>query len=84
MDDRSFQFAKGFVKHELNALIVDNPNAGSMRIPVEFMAITRLFWGQHAILADLEAEANWHRVVFPLFSEPTSPPPSASTSTRLK
>ena len=35
--------------------------------------ILRLLWGQHAVLADLGAESNWHRIVFPLLKEPYRP-----------
>lgn len=74
MDDRPFRFTREFVKKEIRSLLALQRGArGALRMPVEFVAILRLLWGQHALLADLGAESNWHRIVFPLLKEPYSP-----------
>lgn len=74
MDDRTFRFSREFVKKEIRSLLALQRGArGALRMPVEFVAILRLLWGQHALLADLGAESNWHRIVFPLLKEPYTP-----------
>lgn len=74
MDDRSFRFTREFVKKEIRSLLALQRGArGALRMPVEFVAILRLLWGQHALLADLGAESNWHRIVLPLLKEPYTP-----------
>ncbi len=74
MDDRSFRFTRDFVRQEIRSLLALQRGAkGALRMPVEFVAILRLLWGQHALLADLGAESNWHRIVFPLLKEPYTP-----------
>jgi predicted unusual protein kinase regulating ubiquinone biosynthesis (AarF/ABC1/UbiB family) len=74
MDDRPFRFTREFVRHEIRSLLTLQRGArGALRMPVEFVAILRLLWGQHALLADLGAESNWHRIVFPLLKEPYTP-----------
>ncbi|WP_301101893.1 AarF/UbiB family protein [Propionivibrio sp.] len=72
--DRTFRFDKPFVHAEQMALIQLCQSAKrTLRMPREFVAILRLLWGQHALLADLNAEANWHRIVFPLLEEASDP-----------
>lgn len=74
MDDRPFRFTREFVRKEIRSLLaLQRGSRGALRMPVEFVAILRLLWGQHAVLADLGAESNWHRIVFPLLKEPYRP-----------
>lgn len=69
--DRPFKFTKDFVNQEMRGLLKLFQNStGGFFMPVEFVAILRLLWGQHALLADLEAEANWHAIVYSLLKEP--------------
>jgi arsenite methyltransferase len=72
--DRNFKFTKEFVNQELRELL-DNfhSSPGAYRMPVEFVAILRLLWGHHSILADLQAEGNWHAAVYSLLKEPSQP-----------
>jgi len=74
LENRDFRFTRGFVQRESSALLSLQKlgPSGMVQIPTQLLAITRLFWGLHAVLADLEAEANWHRLVVPLLHEPTS------------
>lgn len=68
--DREFEFSADFVNQEMRALLNSfRSSSGRLRMPVEFVAILRLLCGQHSILADLNAKANWHRIVYPLIKE---------------
>ena len=69
MEDKPFQFTKEFVDREFRTLFELFRKLSGGRMPVEFVAILRLLWGQHAIMADLQAEGNWHRLVLPLLRE---------------
>ncbi len=68
--DSNFRFTKEFVDTEMRGLLgLYRSSQNGLRMPVEFVAILRLLWGQHTILADLGAEANWHAAVYPLLKE---------------
>lgn len=72
--DRIFRFTKAFVQDELKALLkMFKTSDGKLRMPVEFVAIVRLFWGHHALFADLQAESNWHQIVYPLLEKRSDP-----------
>lgn len=67
--DKIFTFDKGYVEKELQAIAHLYKAQEGNRLPVEFLSITRLVTGLHAILADLNASANWHRGVFHLLEK---------------
>lgn len=67
--DRPFRFDAAFLG-TMDNLIVYGDRVGRVRVPPEFVAVSRLFFGQYALLCDLEAEANYHRLLMPHLKNP--------------
>ncbi len=70
-EDRMYRFTSSFLNSELKKLFYYGNKIGTFRMPPEFVAISRLFAGQYALLSDLGAESNWHRILMPLLNGPT-------------
>lgn len=63
--DASFQFLPTFTRSRLGKVFYYDNHVGPIRIPPEYVALSRLFAGKYSILADLQAEANWHQILMP-------------------
>jgi predicted unusual protein kinase regulating ubiquinone biosynthesis (AarF/ABC1/UbiB family)/ubiquinone/menaquinone biosynthesis C-methylase UbiE len=73
--DEPFQFTNDFIYHQLNEVVTSQKRAGAIPLPEEFVAYIRLFWGLFSVLAQLNAEANWQKIILPILKEPSYPPP---------
>jgi len=70
--DGLFRFDAAFLG-TMDNLVVYSDRVGRLRVPPEFVAVSRLFFGQYALLCDMEAEANWHRLIVPYLKSPIEP-----------
>lgn len=70
--DQPFRFDAAFLG-TMDNLVIYSDRVGRLRVPAEFVAVSRLFFGQYAILCDLEAEANWYRLLMPYLKGPIEP-----------
>ncbi|MCB9757199.1 MAG: AMP-binding protein [Candidatus Omnitrophica bacterium] len=70
-DDRVFGFTPDFIKAEVGKIFYYDNKVGPLHMPSEFTAISRLFAGQYAVFSDLQAKANWHRILMPMLLGPT-------------
>lgn len=70
-EDKVFKFTSEFMNSELKKLFFYGGKVGTLRMPPEYIAISRLFAGKYAVLSDLQAEANWHKILMPLLQAPT-------------
>lgn len=70
--DRPFRFDAAFLG-TMDNLVVYGDRVGRVRVPPEFVAVSRLFFGQYALLCDLEAETNYHRLLMPHLHNPIEP-----------
>jgi long-chain acyl-CoA synthetase len=70
--DEPFRFDAEFLG-TMDNLVVYSDRVGRLRVPPEFVAVSRLFFGQYALLCDLEAEANWNRLLMPHLHGPIEP-----------
>lgn len=65
MVDEDFQFTHDFLKSLLREIFIQQIAVKDLHVPVEFLAISRLFWGVNAVMADMNAECNFHRLTVP-------------------
>ncbi len=68
-EDAPFRFTPEFVREEGRALFRHQIGIAKVVSPPELVAFTRLFWGQHSLLADLGAVINIHRLTMPLLDD---------------
>jgi len=54
-----FRFNRHYVERTWRAMFTENLNKLRMNLPADFLFLTRLQWGLHFVLAELEAEADW-------------------------
>ncbi len=74
--DAPFHFTPDFIYTQLNKVVTGQmTQPGAVQLPEEFFANVRLYWGLFSVLAQLGAEANWHRILLPTFTGPSYPPP---------
>lgn len=71
MDDRPYRFDNNYMKHHLGKLFKHDPRAGVVRIPPEFIAISRFYAGLYAIFCDLEVDINWRDQTMQILNERT-------------
>jgi hypothetical protein len=57
-----FRFNRHYAERTWRAMIVENPNRMRMNLPADFLFLNRFFWGMHAVLANLEALADWRAI----------------------
>lgn len=69
LEDKPFRYSREFVRGELLAISEFYRRHGPVRLSVNHLMVHRVFWGHHAIFADLEAEFNLHRVLIPLLRQ---------------
>ncbi len=65
-EDRTFRFTHEYVRKTWEVLVLENPNKTRMNLPKDWLFVNRLQWGLYAVLAELGAESNWHRRLWPL------------------
>jgi len=70
-EDRLYKFTREFMSREIGKIFYYPNNVGPIRMPPQFAAMSRLFGGMYSVLADLEAEANWHKILVPYMKAPT-------------
>jgi predicted unusual protein kinase regulating ubiquinone biosynthesis (AarF/ABC1/UbiB family) len=73
VEDSPFLFTEHFARRELNELITTGSQGGAMRVPEDYLAYSRLFWGLYTLLAHLQVEANWHRIILPTLRSAAEP-----------
>jgi predicted unusual protein kinase regulating ubiquinone biosynthesis (AarF/ABC1/UbiB family) len=65
-EDRSFRFTREYTQKSFRLIFApDGEFAGFQKkldMPRDFVFVNRLQWGVYSLLADLRAEANWHRI----------------------
>jgi hypothetical protein len=65
-DDRSFRFGREYTQKSFRLVFApDGEFEGfhkRLNMPRDFVFVNRLQWGVYSVLADLRAEANWHRI----------------------
>ncbi|MBI2343723.1 MAG: AarF/ABC1/UbiB kinase family protein [Deltaproteobacteria bacterium] len=66
--DRPFTFTREFVAGRWAAQLKEYPQPTQMHFPHELLFINQLQWGLYAVLADLQATANWTRHFVPLLT----------------
>jgi hypothetical protein len=68
--DTPFRFTSDYVRETWRVMIVDNQNKYRMNMPRDWVFANRLQWGLFAVLALLEAEANWREPLLGLLYGP--------------
>jgi predicted unusual protein kinase regulating ubiquinone biosynthesis (AarF/ABC1/UbiB family) len=68
-EDRPMRFDRAAVRRDIELWFVKNPEARKAVLPPPYLLALRAYWGNFAILAELEAEANWYRVARDVLSE---------------
>ena len=71
----AFRFSSEYVSETWRAMIVDNQNKFRMNMPREWIFANRLQWGLFAVLALLDAEADWRTIILDLLYAPGEPRP---------
>ncbi len=51
-------------------MVTLNPNAKISSYPIDLIAIDRLTWGINSVLAQLDAEVNYHRIIKRVLGDP--------------
>ncbi len=70
MEDKPFKFTKEHIREEIEAMVTLNPNAKISSYPIDLIAIDRLTWGINSVLAQLDAEVNYHRIIKRVLGDP--------------
>lgn len=65
-----FRFTPEFVARLWRVMIVDNPNKHCTNNPKDWVFVNRLQWSLYAVLARLEATANFRSLIWGLVREP--------------
>ncbi len=73
MRERDFRFSNEFVRETYDALLFRNPNKMRVGMPPEWLFLNRLQWGIFAILAQLRAGPNVHRIWREVIESKTDP-----------
>ena len=60
--DATYRFSPSYTERTWRELL-DSPERFKLTMPKDMLFTTRLQWGLCALLADLGAEANWHRIM---------------------
>lgn len=84
-EDAPFRFTKAFASEAVRYLVRHGKEIALKkgdphlpkppRTPTEMTFVNRLQWGFASVLAGLEAESNWKKLVWPFVAGPTLPPP---------
>ncbi len=69
LEDRSFHYTRDFVRKELLSMSNFYKQHGPVRLSANHLIVHRVFWGHHAIFADLDAKFNLHRILVPLLQQ---------------
>ncbi len=65
INDRDFKITHPYLKYHLGTIFERLISRGNIHVPVEFLALTRLYFEKFAIMAELDVELNYYRMTMP-------------------
>jgi long-chain acyl-CoA synthetase len=71
ISDRNFRITHQYLKQYLRTIFEKIVSAGDVHVPIEFLALTRLYFEVFAIMAHLDIELNYYQLTIPYLSANT-------------
>lgn len=74
--DKPFKYTSDFVQSEIEKMYKNNPNLFKLSIPKDFVFAMRLLLGFDSVMATMQAESNWRKILLEaLYDDPAQVPP---------